>query len=158
MTTTTDAAIGAIWFLDNLARIRVSGDETEGRLALVEASARRGHMPPLHVHHEEDETFVLLAGEITLYVGDRRIRLADTGASALAPKGIPHTFRVESETADWLVAATPSGFDRFVASVGVPAEEAVIPSEPILPDPAALAETAAEFGIELLGPPGALPS
>ena len=158
MTTIIDTETGAIWFLDNLARIRVRGDETGGRFALVEASARRGHMPPLHVHHHEDETFILLAGEISLYVGDRHIGLTDAGASALAPKGIPHTFRVESETAHWLVAATPSGFERFVTSVGVPAEEAVIPSEPVLPDPATLAETAAEFGIELLGPPGALPS
>jgi len=148
----------AIWFLDNLAHIRVSGDETEGRLALVEASARRGHMPPLHVHHEDDETFILLEGEISLYAGDSLVGLATPGESALAPKDVPHTFRVESETARWLVAATPAGFERFVTAVGVPADEAVIPSDPVLPSPESLAETAAEFGIELLGPPGALPS
>ena len=157
MTTSTTKS-EAVWFLDNLAHIRVSGDETEGRLALVEASARRGHMPPLHVHHEDDETFILLDGKISLYVGDTNVVLAEAGESALAPKGIPHTFRVESETARWFVAATPAGFERFVTAVGVPADEAVIPTEPVLPRPEELAETAAEFGIELLGPPGALPS
>ncbi len=154
---TTAEKTGAIWFIDNLARVRVAGDETDGRLALVDLVAREGHIPPLHIHHAEDETFVLLEGEITLYVGDTIHRLS-AGDTALAPRGVPHTFRVESETARWLVACAPAGFDRFVAAVGEPASEPVLPTEPVMPSPERFEEICREFEIELLGPPGTLPS
>ena len=45
----TVTATDAIWFIDNLARIRVAGSDSGGRLAVVEAEGRRGDMPPLHV-------------------------------------------------------------------------------------------------------------
>jgi hypothetical protein len=46
-----------------------------------------------------------------------------------------------------LVTSTPAGFERFVAEV-VALDEV---------DPATLAAVAAEHGIEILAPPGALP-
>ena len=147
----------AVWFVDNLAYVRIHGDDTKGRLALVEGHAHQGHMPPLHVHRREDETFVVLDGRITAYAGDRIVEL-EAGATAFLPKGVPHTFRVESETANWLVVATPAGFERFVLAAGRRADEEIVPSEPVLPEGRDLAEIAADFGIELLGPPGALPS
>jgi quercetin dioxygenase-like cupin family protein len=152
-TTQTDA----IWFIENLGWIRVSGDETNGRLAIVDLSGRRGHMPPLHVHHAEDESFVVLDGEVTLYVG-AETRTLRAGETALGPKGIPHTFRIESETARWLAVCAPAGFDRFVAEVGEPAQEHVIPETPVMPDPAAFEAICGAHGIEVLGPPGTLPS
>jgi quercetin dioxygenase-like cupin family protein len=147
----------AIWFIDNIGWIRVSGDETEGRLAVVELAGRRGHMPPLHIHHSEDEVFVVLDGEITLYAGGDT-RTMSAGESALGPRGVPHTFRVESERARWLAVCTPSGFDRFVTEVGVPADDPVFPETPVMPDPAAFETICRTYGIEILGPPGTLPS
>jgi hypothetical protein len=114
-------------------------------------------MPPLHVHRAEDETFVVLDGELTLYVGDEVRRLVRSDV-AHAPMDVPHTFRVESETARWVVAVSPAGFERFVAEVGEPATEAVLPESPVMPDPDRFAEICAAFDIELLGPPGTLPS
>ena len=146
----------AVWFIDNLARIRESGDDSEGRLGLVEMSGRQGHMPPLHVHHAEDEAFVVLDGALTVYVGDDVLELR-AGDTAYAPKDVPHTFRIESGTARWLAVAAPAGFERFVATVGRPALEARIPDEPVMPDPERFAEICEEFGIELLGSPGTLP-
>jgi len=146
-----------IWFIDNLAEVRVSGEETEGRGAVVELTAPKGHMPPLHAHYNEDETFVVLDGEITLYVGGDTVRLAP-GETALGPRGVPHTFRVESETARWLTLCTPAGFERFVAAVGAPAQSRTLPQEPMMPDPERFAEICEQFEIELLGPPGTLPS
>jgi mannose-6-phosphate isomerase-like protein (cupin superfamily) len=32
----------------------------------------RGDMPPLHVHHRDDETFYVLQGDVDVFVGDRR--------------------------------------------------------------------------------------
>lgn len=145
----------ALWFFDNLIRIWVSGQETEGRYAVIDVTAPQGHMPPLHIHHREDETFVLLEGEVTLYVGDAVAPLVP-GGSVLGPKGVPHTFRVESETARWLVVCTPAGFEGLVAALGQPAvDPATLPTT--MPDPARLAALAPEYGLEILGPPGTLP-
>jgi mannose-6-phosphate isomerase-like protein (cupin superfamily) len=146
----------AVWFIDTLAHVRISGSDSEGRFGLVELSGRRGHMPPLHVHHSEDEAFVVLEGELTIYVGKEMLVLGANDA-AFAPRDVPHTFRIESETARWLAAATPAGFDRFVETVGSPALEPTLPDEPVMPDPERFAAICEEFGIELLGPPGTLP-
>ena len=154
MTTVTTA--DAIWFIDNLARIRVAGTDSDGRLAVVESEGRRGDMPPLHVHRRDDEAFYVLEGELSLHLPGRSQTLC-TGEAFVAPKDIPHAYRVESETARWLAIVTPAGFDDFVREVGEPAPEETLPPEGREHDPARLAETAARFGIELLGPPGTLP-
>jgi uncharacterized cupin superfamily protein len=114
-------------------------------------------MPPLHVHRTDDEGFYLLEGSLTLWVGPERIDLRP-GEFVLAPHGIPHTYKVESEEgARWLVTSSDASFDRFVAAAGVPATEDRLP-DPTEPDIDRLKKLAAEHGIEILGPPGALPS
>jgi hypothetical protein len=75
----------------------------------------------------------------------------------LAPRRIPHTLTVDSPTARWLVLSTPAGFERFVERLGAPADALEPPSEPHAVDPEVVAQAAAEHGIEILGPPGALP-
>ena len=150
--TTTDS----IWFIDNLARVLVDGASSGGTVAVVEIEGRRGDMPPLHVHRREDEIFYVLDGKLSLHQPDGSIELGP-GQAAVAPRDVPHVYRVESETARWLGIATPAGFDAFVREVGEPAPEAVLPPEGREHDPARLAEISAAYGIELLGPPGTLP-
>jgi hypothetical protein len=99
----------------------------------------------------------VLDGELTLFVGDQRVTLG-AGQAALGPRGVPHAYRVESDTARWLVIASPSGFERFVRAVARPAEADGLPPAGLEHDPAALARIAAEHEIEILGPPGALPA
>jgi quercetin dioxygenase-like cupin family protein len=146
----------AIWFIDNLAWIRVSGEDSGGQVAVVESVGRQGDMPPLHVHRRDDETFYVLEGELSLHQPGRTLAIG-AGEAAFASRGVRHTYRVESETARWLVIATPAGFDGFVREVGEPAPEEALPPEGRAHDPAELAEIAARYDIELLGPPGTLP-
>ena len=152
----TTTATESIWFIDNLARILVAGEESGGTVAVVESEGRRGDMPPLHVHRREDETFYVLEGKLLLHLPDGSVELGPGGA-AFAPRGVPHAYRVESETARWLAIATPAGFDAFVREVGEPAPEDVLPPEGRVHDSARLGEVAARYDIELLGPPGTLP-
>ena len=70
--TTTDA----IWFIDNLARVLVGGETSQGRLAVVEIEGRRGDMPPLHVHRREDEVFYVLDGELSVHTRTARSSFA----------------------------------------------------------------------------------
>ena len=144
------------WFVDNLARVHVAGDATGGRYAVVEVAGRGGDMPPLHVHHREDEVFHVLAGTMSLHLPGEHVELG-AGDTFVTPRGIPHACRVESETARWLVFCEPAGFDAFVVEDSTPApiDELPPPSRP--KDADALAAAGARHGIELLGPPGTLP-
>jgi hypothetical protein len=80
---------------------------------------------------------------------------ASAGSFVYGPRDLPHTFTVSSEQARFLLVAEPAGFERFMQAVGKPAKRLEIPppaTEP--PNMELLVATAAEFGIEILGPPG----
>jgi quercetin dioxygenase-like cupin family protein len=145
------------WFIQNLATIRLGGDDTDGRFAVVEMVGPHGDMPPLHVHTSDDEIFLVLEGELTVFVGGD-VLTGGPGAALFAPRGVPHTYRVESERARWCAIASPARFADFVAEASVPAEAPTLPPQPPSIDPDRLGELAARHGIEILGPPGALPS
>jgi hypothetical protein len=113
-------------------------------------------MPPLHVHHGDDETFYVLEGRLSLITADG-VRELGPGESAFAARGVPHVYRVESERARWLAVTTDGGFASFVEEMSVPAEgEGYAPVE-LMPSPEALGAAAARRGIEILGPPGFMP-
>ena len=144
----------ALWFLGSLVTIKAAGEDTGGRMAVVEHHSPRGSGSPLHVHRNEDESFYVLEGELTVWVDGQTI-VAPAGSFVYGPRDVPHTFIVSSEEARFLLIAQPAGFDAFVRALGEPAQQLVIPppaTEP--PDIAALSAIAAEHGIEVLGPPG----
>lgn len=144
---TTTSTSSQLDFLGARARIVAGGEDTDGRLGLVDMlEVPPGDMPPLHVHHESDEGFYVMEGELTLYTpgAERTLR---AGEFLLAPRGIPHTYRVGDEPVRMLVVSQPAGFERFVADV----------AKLEAPAPDALAAIAAEHDIEILGPPGTLP-
>jgi mannose-6-phosphate isomerase-like protein (cupin superfamily) len=141
-----------LWFTDTRMRVLVSEDGC----SLIEAEARQGNMPPLHIHHDEDEAFYVLEGRLSLHTPDGAVQL-EAGEAVLGPRGVPHTYRVESETACWLVTTNGGRFADFVAQASVPAAgDGYAPVE-LMPSPDELGQLAGERGIELLGPPGALP-
>jgi quercetin dioxygenase-like cupin family protein len=144
----------ALWFLGVLATVKASAETTGGAVAVIEHLAPRGAGSPLHVHSREDEWFYVIEGELTIWVDGETI-LAPAGSFVFGPKGIPHTFAVSSEIARFLLVAEPAGFERFMRAVGEPAPRLEIPPPPTeAPDVAALVAAAAEFGIEITGPPG----
>lgn len=156
MSTDLQMSSSPLWFTDNLAYVHVDGEESGGAFSLCELLAARGSMPPLHVHHRDDETFYVLEGELRLFLGNRQI-LVPAGKAALAPREVPHTYRVESDSARFLVINSPAGFEQFLRDAGEPAPGAELPPADRPFDPAELARAAAEHGIEILGPPGMLP-
>jgi len=136
---------------------RISGEQTDGRYSTVECLAPAGDTVPLHRHTRDDEAFHVLEGELTVWVGDT-VRRLGPGDCALAPIGVSHVYRVTSDgPARWLATCSPAGFEQFLAAYGEPAGERRLP-DPAPPDIERLGKLAAEHGIELLGPPGTLPS
>ncbi|QPP07846.1 cupin domain-containing protein [Streptomyces bathyalis] len=146
-----------LWLNDNLVYVHVGGEQSGGAYSLSETLGARGNMPPLHVHRRNEETFYVLEGEVRLFLGDREVVLT-AGRAALAPRGVPHTYRVESERARWLVINSPAGYEEFLRATAEPAPRAELPPAGRRSDPAALAGAAAEQGIDILGPPGTLPT
>src|SRR3954462_6195860 len=108
-----------LWFTDHLVHVHVDGGTSDGSLGLIEERGRRGDMPPLHVHHRDDETFYVIDGELSLFAAGRQLTLA-AGEAAFAPRDVPHTYRVESDEARWLVITMPAGFESFVRTVSEP--------------------------------------
>jgi quercetin dioxygenase-like cupin family protein len=143
-----------LWFIANLAEVLVDRED----FSLVRMHAPAGDQPPLHVHEHEDEGFYVLEGSVTLWVGDADpVRLVP-GEFALAPHGVPHTYRVGDARGLFLVTSAPGSFAAFVRAAGAPAARPELPVLDGPPDAERLAAIAADHGITLLGPPGTLPS
>lgn len=100
--------------------ILLGGSDTGNAYAVMEAILPPGGGPPPHVHEREDEGFLIIAGEVTFFLGDRTIPLK-AGGYLFAPRGIPHHF-VNSGDSEAIVieTATPSGVENFFAEAGTP--------------------------------------
>ena len=144
----------AIWFLGILATIKASAETTGGRVAVIEHLAPQGSGSPLHVHRNEDEWFYVIDGELTFWVGGQVVT-AGAGSFVFGPRDIPHTFTVTSPQARFLLVTEPAGFENFMRALSVPAQTRTLPPADIQPPaPELMMATAAEYGIEILGPPG----
>ena len=63
----------ARWFLGALGTIKAAAETTNGQLAVLEFLWPQGSGSPLHVHHNEDEWFYVIEGELTLWVDGKVI-------------------------------------------------------------------------------------
>ncbi|MGH2806122.1 MAG: cupin domain-containing protein [Actinomycetota bacterium] len=94
-------------------RILLRAEDTDGRVAVLRDSVPAGwEGPPLH-HHDWDEAFYVLTGDLTFQVGEQIIART-AGETAFAPAGSHHTFANLSDApASYLVVCTPAGFERY---------------------------------------------
>lgn len=144
--------------------VKISGEQSEGRLLhLVALDNPRGSAPPLHVHRDADETFYVLDGRMTIFVGEDRFE-AGPGDFVFGPRGVPHAFLVTSERADFLATFSPAGtsgpsgygVDGFFREVCPPVRQGEPPPAPTMPDENDFARRMAVYGIDLVGPPPTL--
>lgn len=142
-----------LWFLGTLVRIQLEGSQTGGRFSLFEIVLPRGAAPPLH-SHRQDETFHVVDGEFTVWVGESP-RTCGPGGVIFAPAGTPHTFRVESDTARVVGLSTPAGIEEYFKALGEPARWPWLPPPaegPRVP-PERIEAVERELGIVRHGPP-----
>ncbi len=119
----------ALWYMGTLLKVKATGAETGGKYSLVEELCPRGFATPWHVQGREDESFLVVDGEATFFVGDQ-VLVATAGSFVFLPQGIPHAFRVDSETAHLFNLITPAGFENFFFDLSVPAQDLVLPPPP----------------------------
>jgi quercetin dioxygenase-like cupin family protein len=141
-----------LWFLGTLATIRLAGEASAGRFALIEFLFPRHASPPLHTH-PQDESYIVVEGRLTLRAAGRDLVL-EQGAAAAVPMGVAHTFRVDSDTARVLVLSTPAGLERLVRDAAVPADAPTLPpAETPRPSQERLEQIFRLHGQVTLGPP-----
>ncbi len=143
----------ALWHLDNLMVFKAIAAATGNRLAVWEQLLPLHSSPPLHVHHRDDEACYVLDGSITFLV-DGTEMVVQRGAFVWAPRGLPHTFRVESQTARVLGLGVPAGLEEFFLSTGRPAPALTLPPAPTEPpDLQQMLPAAHAAGCDIVGPP-----
>lgn len=155
-TVLADSGLADVWWKTGRVKLKATGAETGGRFAQVETIDPRGTATPMHVHHNEEESFFVLEGELTIFVGDERLEIS-AGEFALVPRGVPHAYIVRSEVARMLVTFSPPGFDEVFVDLAVPAAAGSEPPvESVLPSPDEMVRAFAPYGCEITGPPPAL--
>lgn len=134
--------------------IKVSGSETGGSVALIEAIVPPGGGPPPHRHSREDETFYMLDGELE-FVADGQKATAGAGATVLLRKGSVHQFRNTGKTtARMLILVAPAGLEEFFAEVSQEPGTFSEDNPPAI-DPAQIEKMLAlapQYGLEIVPP------
>jgi mannose-6-phosphate isomerase-like protein (cupin superfamily) len=140
------------WFLNNEMTVKATASQTGGAHGLIESLIPPGFSPPLHIHHREEESYILLDGQLTVRCGDRTFT-ATAGAFVCLPREVPHTFVVEGDRpARMLTLITPGGGEGFFIDLSRAATHAGLPG-PAPVDVDALRRVSAAYGSEVVGPP-----
>jgi quercetin dioxygenase-like cupin family protein len=144
----TIAVVGDVY------RFLATGEGTNGKYALWEAVVLPGGGPPPHVHSREEEGFYVLEGEITLFIGDKRL-IASAGMFANMPVGTPHSFKNEGDKpAKMLISVAPAGLEKMFFEVGVPVPPgATSAAPPTQEEIERLLAAAPRYGVEIKLPP-----
>ena len=137
-------------FFKQTIAVLESANHTNGVLGAVEVAGPGGAVPPLHVHHREDEAFYVLEGEYSVFIGDDVIT-ASPGSWVWGPRDVPHGYQVHSRRGRHLSLMMPGGFEAFFEEVAAIATPDADPRTEM----SRLEAVAARYDVELLGPPRA---
>ena len=142
----------SVWYNGSLMTFLATGEETQGKFALIEAVSRKGNDPPPHTHRREDEIFYVLEGEVVVSVGGRTIK-GTPGTMIFLPRDVRHSFTIESEHARMLILLTPAGLEGWFKEFGVPASAMTLPpaNEPGYQDVQRMLEAAPRYGLDFAG-------
>ena len=143
----------AIWATGGLYTYKAVFAET-GAYFACEVKAPAGYAIPVHFHDAEEEGFYVAQGEATIFIEDEARRLG-AGSFAFAPRGVRHSFRLETADARLLLLVSPGPeHEALFRDLGLPAPQRVPPPPPEgPPDVALLGEIAARHGTRIVGPP-----
>lgn len=132
--------------LGDSQRIVLTGEDTGGSYALIENCNPPVMGIPLHLHHNEDETFYVLEGQVEFQIGVETIQ-ATAGTTVYLPRNVPHAFTIIGEApAKMLVMVMPAGLEKYFEELSqLPSDEP--------PDMEEVIAISARYGIEFLSNP-----
>ena len=124
-------------YVGHLFTFLADGESTDGSFALLEVTVRRGFEPPPHTHSREDETYYIQHGTFTFTVGGESIH-AEPGTCVFLPRGVQHSFSVETDAARALILLTPAGLEQAFVEMSEPTDQTSgLPPMPDGPPPPA---------------------
>jgi quercetin dioxygenase-like cupin family protein len=136
------AAGTALNVLGDPVLLKLTGQDTNAQFALTEQVSQPGTSMPAHLHTQEDETFLVLEGQVEFTVGSDTI-LVETGGLAFAPRDVAHSFRIVSDTpARLLIYISPAGLEHMFQ------ELSQLPAGP--PDMAQVLAICSRYGVSFL--------
>ena len=121
---------------------KAGGDDGDGTVFIGESTLAAGFPgPPPHRHERHLDSFYVLAGTLTVLLGDRELEAA-AGTFAAVPPGVRHTFSNRSAgDVRVLNVMAPGGFERSLKEIWRP----TAPGE--FPDPALVAQITPRYDI-----------
>jgi mannose-6-phosphate isomerase-like protein (cupin superfamily) len=126
---------------------KATGAQTGGRFDFMVGPVEYLSGPPLHVHRDQDDSFFVLEGILTVQVGHEVVDL-EPGDFASAPPGVPHTFdNVQADRSPVLTVnlMTPGGLhDFFVERARLGPDQT---------DASVLEQLTERYGLSTVGPP-----
>jgi mannose-6-phosphate isomerase-like protein (cupin superfamily) len=142
-----------VWYGNSLLEFLVPADASGGTISIFRSTLVAGFSPPRHVHTREDEVFMVETGDVTFWIDGRELA-AGPGTTVYMPRGVPHTFRVDSDGAVILGVMTPGNFESLFRELGVPAQSRTLPPAGAVPfDVARVMAAQEERGTHVVGPP-----
>src|SRR4051812_36770615 len=108
------------WAGGGVLTLKATADETAGALMLFAFSGERGKVTPMHRHPHEDEGLYVAEGGLLVQVDGAEHRRGQGGVF-VCPRGVPHAFKVVSETAHLLSWQTPASGEPFYRAASDPA-------------------------------------
>ncbi|WP_231962154.1 cupin domain-containing protein [Symmachiella dynata] len=141
-----------IGIVGDVYRFLATGEETDGKYATFEALVPPGCGPPPHIHSREEESFLVLEGQIAFQNGEERL-VADVGTFVNMPVGSLHCFKNETDQpARMLISVAPAGLEQMFLEVGQPLDDAEMTPPPSRADIDKLLEAAPRYGVEIMPP------
>jgi quercetin dioxygenase-like cupin family protein len=137
------------WMGETFTYFLATGHQTGGAFSMIDERAKRGEAIPLHRHREDPESFYVLEGEIMLFINNEPGVRAGAGTFAHIPGGTVHGFRVESDTARYLILTTPR-HGEFYRAISHPSRPGGLPAvAPV--DGSQVMQACEQYGVELIG-------
>ncbi|MFC4949622.1 cupin domain-containing protein [Pseudonocardia sp. GCM10023141] len=128
----------------------LSGAQTGGAFTLLEALVMPDAGPPPHMHHGEEETFVLLDGAMSFTVAGTT-HDAGPGSVLYVPRDTPHSYRNTGDgPARMLFLYSPAGMDGMFPEIGAPGTRGAIPPPLDPADIVAMAAVAGKYGFSFV--------
>jgi quercetin dioxygenase-like cupin family protein len=124
--------------------LKAVGADTEGAFALMEYVLAPGGGAGLHRHSREDESFYVLAGELTVQLGEQTA-VVTPGELLRIPHNTRHAFINRGpEPLTALVLLTPAGLEQFFVDLAT--LTAGVPEGRL--DPAVLTALTERYGLD----------
>ena len=124
--------------------VLAEGEDTDSAFSLIETSEpQAGIGPPLHVHRDCAESFVILAGAYRMFIEDVQID-CEPGSFIYVPRGTRHTFQNLVAGSRKLNLYTPAAMVGYFDALAAGIRAGLSDTE--------LDELAGRFAMDVVGP------